>query len=67
MAIPGVKEQQSTFGQILEVTLAIAVVVIEARSEPIPGSVIATAVIRLPAAIPGSHRCFCSSVQYFRK
>ena len=34
-----------------------------ARSEPAPGSVIATAVISSPEAMPGSQRCFCSSVQ----
>ena len=33
-----------------------------ARSEPIPGSVIAMAVISSPEAMPGSHRCCCSSV-----
>ena len=41
----------------------IALVVIDARSEPIPGSVIATAVMSSPDTMPGSHRCFCSSVQ----
>ena len=44
-----------------------AVVVIDARSEPIPGSVIAIAVINSPEAIPGSQRCFCSSVASVRK
>ncbi len=41
--------------------------VIEARSEPIPGSVIATAVISSPEQIPGSQRCFCSSLVWWRK
>ena len=36
------------------------------RVGPIPGSVIATAVIRLPSTMPGSQRSFCSSVQYSR-
>ena len=36
---------------------------IDARSEPIPGSVMAIAVISSPATIPGSQRAFCSSVQ----
>ena len=38
-----------------------AVVAIEARSEPMPGSVMATAVISSPEQIPGSQRCCCSS------
>ncbi len=33
-----------------------------ARSDPVPGSVIATAVIVSPATIPGSQRAFCSSL-----
>ena len=37
-------------------------VLIAARSEPVPGSVIAIARIDSPDAIPGSQRCFCSSV-----
>ena len=32
-----------------------------------PGSVMPMAVISSPETIPGSHRCFCSSVQYARK
>ena len=32
------------------------------RSLPVPGSVIAIAPISSPAAILGSHRCFCSSL-----
>src|SRR3954447_22103402 len=32
-----------------------------------PGSVMPIAVISSPEAMPGSHRCFCSSVQYARK
>jgi len=34
-----------------------------ARSEPVPGSVLAMAVMSFPEAIPGSQRSFCSSVQ----
>lgn len=30
------------------------------RSEPVPGSVIAIAAMRVPFAIPGSQRPFCS-------
>ena len=41
----------------------IAVADMLARSDPIPGSVIAIAVTKSPDAIPGSHRAFCSSVQ----
>ena len=44
-----------------------AVVVIEARSDPMPGSVIAIAVISSPDAMPGSQRARCSSVQYRMK
>ena len=44
-----------------------AVVVIEARSEPMPGSVIAIAVISSPDAMPGNQRARCSSVQYRMK
>jgi hypothetical protein len=40
-----------------------AVVVIEAKSDPMPGSVIATAVISSPEAIPGSQRLRWSSSQ----
>ncbi len=40
-----------------------AVVAIEARSDPMPGSVMAMAVISSPEAMPGSHRARCSSVQ----
>jgi hypothetical protein len=29
---------------------------------PASGSVIANAIVEVPSAIPGSHRCFCSSV-----
>ena len=32
------------------------------RSEPVPGSVIAIAVMISPEQNPGSQRCFCSSV-----
>jgi hypothetical protein len=42
-------------------------VVIEARSEPMPGSVMATAVINSPEQMPGNHRCFCSSLVRWRK
>ncbi|SKY52256.1 Uncharacterised protein [Mycobacteroides abscessus subsp. abscessus] len=35
-----------------------------ARSEPVPGSVMAIANMMSPEANPGSHRCFCSSVAY---
>ena len=38
-----------------------------ARSDPVPGSVIAIAVMRVPSVMPGSQRCFCSSLQYSRK
>ena len=41
----------------------IAVVDIPARSEPMPGSVIAIAVTSSPDAMPGSQRARCSSVQ----
>ena len=40
----------------------IAVVPIPARSDPIPGSVMVTAVMSSPDAMPGSQRRFCSSV-----
>ena len=33
-----------------------------ARSLPAPGSVIATATISSPLMMPGSQRCFCSSL-----
>ena len=33
-----------------------------ARSLPAPGSVIAMAMISSPLAMPGSQRCFCSSL-----
>ena len=39
-----------------------AVVRMAARSEPVPGSVMATAVMMSPVAQPGSHFAFCSSV-----
>ena len=39
-----------------------AVVAIAARSEPVPGSVMPSAVTSSPEAQPGSQRCFCSSV-----
>jgi hypothetical protein len=39
------------------------VVDIEARSEPMPGSVMAMAVTSSPEAMPGSQRSRCSSVQ----
>ena len=45
----------------------IAVVVIEARSEPMPGSVMAMAVMSSPDAMPGNHRAFCSSLVSVRK
>jgi hypothetical protein len=32
------------------------------RSEPVPGSVIAIAPTSSPLAMPGSQRCFCSSL-----
>ena len=38
-----------------------------ARSEPVPGSVIPTAVMSSPDAMPGNQRRFCSSVQYSMK
>ena len=41
-------------------------VVMPVRSDPVPGSVIAIAVMRVPFAIPGSQRCFWSSVAYDR-
>jgi len=40
-----------------------AVVAIDARSDPMPGSVMPIAVTSSPETIPGSQRCFCSSVQ----
>ncbi len=40
----------------------IALVLMLCRSDPVPGSVIATAPTNSPLAIPGSQRCFCSSV-----
>ena len=39
-----------------------AVVLRAARSEPPDGSVMAIALISSPEAMPGSQRCFCSSV-----
>ncbi len=39
-----------------------AEVVMPCRSLPVPGSVIAMAVMISPEQNPGSHRCFCSSV-----
>ncbi len=39
-----------------------AVVVMPCRSDPVPGSVIAIAVIISPLTNPGSQRAFCSSV-----
>ena len=42
-------------------------VVIDARSEPMPGSVMAMAVISSPEQMPGSQRAFCSSVVRVRK
>ena len=42
-------------------------VVIDARSEPMPGSVMAMAVISSPEQMPGSQRAFCSSVVSVRK
>ena len=39
-----------------------AVVLMPWRSEPVPGSVMATAVMISPEQNPGSQRCFCSSV-----
>ena len=44
-----------------------AVVAMLARSLPVPGSVIATAVISSPEAMPGSQRAACSSLQYSTK
>ena len=38
-----------------------AVVRIPARSDPVPGSVMATAVSSVPAARPGNQRCRCSA------
>ena len=43
-------------------SLRAAVAEIPARSEPVPGSVIAIAAISSPFTSPGSQRCFCSSV-----
>ena len=45
----------------------IAVVDIDARSLPMPGSVMAMAVMSSPLAMPGSQRACCSSVQYLMK
>ena len=42
-------------------------VVIEARSDPMAGSVIATAVMSSPEQMPGIHRAICSSLQSVRK
>jgi hypothetical protein len=44
-----------------------AVVVIDARSDPMAGSVMAMAVISSPEQMPGSQRAFCSSVHSDRK
>ena len=44
-----------------------AVVAMPARSLPVPGSVIAMAVMSSPDAMPGSHRCACSGLQYSMK
>ena len=44
-----------------------AVVVTPARSEPMPGSVIAIALTRAPSAKPGNQRSRCSSLAYSRK
>ena len=41
---------------------SLAVVFMPARSEPVPGSVIAIANMISPVTNPGSQRCFCSSV-----
>ena len=53
-------------GAVDDVVVAVADrarVDIAARSEPVPGSVIASAVISSPAAMPGSQRSRCSSLQ----
>ncbi len=47
--------------------LRTAVVRIPARSDPVPGSVIATAVSRLPSAKPGNQRSRCSSFAQFKR
>ena len=39
-----------------------AVVAMPAKSDPVPGSVIASAVIVSPLAQPGSHLAFCSGL-----
>ncbi len=41
----------------------IAVVPMDARSEPMAGSVMAIALMRLPSTRPGIHRSACSSLQ----
>ncbi len=46
---------------------SLAVVFMPARSEPVPGSVMAMAVIMSPETKGGSQRRFCSSVAYLRK
>ncbi len=45
----------------------IAVEAMLARSEPVPGSVMAIAVMSVPAAMPGSQRAACSALQYSTK
>ena len=40
----------------------VAVVRMPATSEPAPGSVIATAVIVVPAVMPGIQRAFCAAL-----
>ena len=44
-----------------------AVVLMPCRSEPVPGSVIAIAVIISPVQNFGNQRAFCSSVQYYSR
>ena len=45
---------------------SLAVVFMPARSEPVPGSVMAMAVIMSPETKEGSQRRFCSSLPYLR-
>ncbi len=46
---------------------SLAVVFIPARSEPVPGSVMAIAVIISPETKAGSQRFFCSSEPYLSR
>ncbi len=56
-------ERLRAVDHVVVVLAARALALIEARSEPIPGSVIASAVISEPSAMPGSQRARCSSLQ----